>query len=73
MGMTFNQLPLEEALLDGLQAMNFKETTPVQEQTIPIILQKKRPNSLCPNRYRQNGSILVAHTQRVVSEQASRR
>lgn len=41
MGMTFNQLPLEEALLDGLQAMNFKETTPVQEQTIPIILQKK--------------------------------
>ena len=39
--MKFNQLPLEEALLDGLQAMNFQETTPVQEQTIPLILQKK--------------------------------
>jgi superfamily II DNA/RNA helicase len=39
--MEFTQLPLEEALLDGLQAMNFKETTPVQEQTIPLILQKK--------------------------------
>jgi superfamily II DNA/RNA helicase len=39
--MEFNQLQLEDALLDGLQAMNFRETTPVQEQTIPIILQKK--------------------------------
>lgn len=39
--MRFDQLQLEEALLEGLQAMNFKETTPVQEHTIPIILQKK--------------------------------
>ena len=39
--MEFSQLQLEDALLDGLQAMNFRETTPVQEQTIPIILQKK--------------------------------
>lgn len=39
--MEFSQLQLEDALLDGLQAMNFSETTPVQEQTIPIILQKK--------------------------------
>ncbi len=39
--MLFTELPLCEALLDGLQAMNFKETTPVQEQAIPVILQKK--------------------------------
>ncbi|MEA4979897.1 MAG: DEAD/DEAH box helicase [Petrimonas sp.] len=39
--MLFTELPLCDALLDGLQAMNFKETTPVQEQAIPIILQKK--------------------------------
>ena len=39
--MEFSQLQLEDALLDGLQAMNFRETTPVQEQTIPIILQKR--------------------------------
>jgi superfamily II DNA/RNA helicase len=37
----FNELPLEQELLEGLQAMNFKETTPVQEKTIPIILDGK--------------------------------
>jgi len=39
--MRFDELPLCDAVLDGLQAMNFKETTPVQEQTIPVILQKR--------------------------------
>lgn len=38
--MRFDELQLEEELLDGLQAMNFKETTPIQEQTIPLILAK---------------------------------
>ncbi|MDR1743010.1 MAG: DEAD/DEAH box helicase [Dysgonamonadaceae bacterium] len=39
--MLFTQLPLCDALLEGLQAMNFTETTPVQEQAIPVILAKK--------------------------------
>jgi len=39
--MRFDELNLEEAVLDGLDAMNFIETTPVQEQTIPFILQGK--------------------------------
>ncbi|HBK41593.1 MAG TPA: ATP-dependent helicase [Porphyromonadaceae bacterium] len=39
--MLFTELPLCDALQDGLQAMNFKETTPVQEQAIPVILRKK--------------------------------
>lgn len=39
--MQFTQLPLCDSLLDGLQAMNFKETTPIQEQAIPVILDKK--------------------------------
>jgi superfamily II DNA/RNA helicase len=39
--MRFDELPLCDAVLDGLQAMNFKEATPVQEQTIPVILQKR--------------------------------
>ena len=30
---------LEEAVLDGLDAMNFQDTTPVQELTIPVILE----------------------------------
>lgn len=39
--MRFDELNLEEAVLEGLDAMNFIETTPVQEQTIPLILQGK--------------------------------
>ena len=39
--MRFDKLNLTDALLEGLQAMNFKETTPVQAQTIPLILEKK--------------------------------
>ncbi|MDR1516519.1 MAG: DEAD/DEAH box helicase [Dysgonamonadaceae bacterium] len=39
--MLFTQLPLCDALLEGLQAMNFTEMTPVQEQAIPVILAKK--------------------------------
>jgi superfamily II DNA/RNA helicase len=39
--MQFTELPLCNALQEGLEAMNFKETTPVQELAIPVILQKK--------------------------------
>lgn len=37
--MKFEELNIEEALLEGLRAMNFKETTPVQEKTIPVVLE----------------------------------
>jgi len=39
--MRFEELKLEDAVLDGLDAMNFQETTPVQELTIPVILEGK--------------------------------
>lgn len=39
--MLFTELPLCDAVLDGLNAMNFKEATPVQELTIPLILQRR--------------------------------
>lgn len=39
--MRFDELQLEDAILDGLDAMNFAETTPVQELTIPVILEGK--------------------------------
>jgi len=39
--MRFDELPLCDAVLDGLQAMNFKEATPVQAETIPVILNKR--------------------------------
>ena len=39
--MLFTELPLTDSLLEGLDVMNFKEATPVQEQAIPIILNNK--------------------------------
>jgi superfamily II DNA/RNA helicase len=39
--MRFDELNLEGVVLDGLDAMNFVETTPVQELTIPLILEGK--------------------------------
>lgn len=39
--MRFDELKLEDEVLDGLDAMNFQDTTPVQELTIPVILEGK--------------------------------
>lgn len=39
--MRFDELDLEEEILQGIEAMNFQEMTPVQEQTIPVILEGK--------------------------------
>ncbi|MEG2340142.1 MAG: DEAD/DEAH box helicase [Odoribacter sp.] len=39
--MRFDELDLDEDVLDGIEAMNFQEMTPVQEKTIPIILEGK--------------------------------
>lgn len=37
--MRFEDLDLEYEILDGLEAMNFSEATPVQEATIPLLLE----------------------------------
>ncbi|WP_418408495.1 DEAD/DEAH box helicase [Alistipes sp.] len=37
--MRFDELELEDEILDGLEDMNFQEMTPVQEHTIPVILE----------------------------------
>ncbi|MDR2918342.1 MAG: DEAD/DEAH box helicase [Tannerella sp.] len=39
--MKFEELDLEESVLDGLYSMNFQETTPIQELSIPPILAGK--------------------------------
>ena len=39
--MQFSELNIEDSVLDALEAMNFRECTPVQEHTIPVILEGK--------------------------------
>jgi|GEM_PF-4565252 len=54
--MTFEEFGLSEDVMRGLAAMNFKEATPVQEQTIPVILQKRD----LINRYGKDGRLYTA-------------
>ena len=39
--MKFSELKLNDRVLEALDAMRFDECTPVQEQTIPVILDGK--------------------------------
>jgi superfamily II DNA/RNA helicase len=39
--MRFDELRLEKAIVEGLEAMRFREMTPVQEQTIPAVLERR--------------------------------
>ena len=71
--MTFEEFGLSEDVMRGLDAMNFKEATPVQEQTIPVILQKKRFNSLCSNRYGKDGRLYTAITESAYRKAGRRR
>lgn len=57
--MKFSELNLEDSVLQALDAMNFRECTPVQEHTIPVILEGK-DYRCSTNRNRKNGSLSVA-------------
>lgn len=50
--MKFDELGLHEGIMEGIETMNFKEMTPVQEQTIPIILEGKDLDRLRSDRHR---------------------
>ena len=39
--MTFDEFGFEDEIMDGLDAMNFREATPVQEKAIPVIMDGK--------------------------------
>ncbi|MBD9234337.1 MAG: hypothetical protein EGR20_05605 [Alistipes onderdonkii] len=45
--MRFDELDLEDEILDGLDDMNFQEMTPVQEHTIPVILEGRAREKIC--------------------------
>ncbi len=49
--MRFDELGLDEAVLQGLDAMNFQD---------PRNFRRKRYYRLCPNRHRKNGSLYSA-------------
>ena len=46
--MEFSELNLEDSVLDALDAMNFHECTPIQEHTIPVILEERDVIGVAP-------------------------
>lgn len=50
--MRFDEVNLDENVLQGIEAMNFQEMTPVQEQTIPVILEGERYHRMRSDRNR---------------------
>ena len=39
--MRFDELDFEPSLIDGIDAMNFQEMTPVQEKAMPVVMEGK--------------------------------
>ena len=39
--MNFSQLPLEDSMLQTLDSLGYKNATPIQAQTLPLILENK--------------------------------
>lgn len=60
--MKFSELNLEEGVLQALDAMRFEECTPVQEHTIPVILEGKDLIGVGTDRNRQDCRIPFARS-----------
>ena len=56
--MKFTEFGFDAEILDGLQAMRFDEATPVQEQTIPVIM-RAGTDCLCTDRYWKTAAYLL--------------
>lgn len=50
--MRFDEVNLDENVLQGIEAMNFQEMTPVQEQTIPGHIRGERYHRMRSDRNR---------------------
>ena len=49
--MKFSELQLNDQVLDALEAMRFDECTPIQEKSIPVILEGRDLIAVAPVSY----------------------
>ena len=65
--MSFEQLGLSAELLRATNEQGYRQATPVQQQTIPLILERPGYPGRRPDRHRQNGLVctlpLLQHLQ----------
>ena len=70
--MKFSELNLEDSVLDALDAMNFQECTPVQEHTIPVILEGKDLIGVAQTGTGKNGGLPASGVEPVEQGRLSR-
>lgn len=59
--MTFDDLNLNKQVLKALNAMRFKDCTPIQEKTIPYILQGRDLMGIAQTGTGKNSSVYSSH------------
>jgi superfamily II DNA/RNA helicase len=65
----FEDLKLSKSLLDGLKALNFEEPTPIQEQTIPHILEGRDIIGAAQTGTGKTGAFVIPLIQKLINDQ----
>ena len=69
--MRFDELNFEPALLEGIESMGFEEATPVQERSIPPIMEGKDVLGLAQTGTGKTAAFLLPIVNRLLKAQKS--
>jgi superfamily II DNA/RNA helicase len=67
----FHQLALQESLLEALEAMNFQQATPIQQQAIPLIIQGHDLLACAQTGTGKTGAYLIPVLNRIAEQPGS--
>lgn len=67
--MKFSEFSFDETLLAGLRDLRFEEPTPIQEQAIPIVLEKKDLIGVAQTGTGKTGAFVIPIMQRVLESE----
>jgi superfamily II DNA/RNA helicase len=70
--MRFDELPLDPTLLDGIQSIGFEETTPVQAQAIPVILEGKDLIACAQTGTGKTAAFTIPVIERILAQEAGK-
>lgn len=71
--MDFNSFSLHPSLLEGIDAMNFKQPTPIQEQAIPIIMSGKDVIGIAQTGTGKTAAFILPILHRILNDPADGR
>jgi ATP-dependent RNA helicase RhlE len=70
--MRFDELPLDPTLLDGIKAIGFEETTPIQEQAIPFILEGRDLIACAQTGTGKTAAFTIPVVERILAQEAGK-